>query len=213
MADLKKIGMATGTFSVALGIGFVMQNGDALANRFGGENINEPTPFSQIEAPVEVVQANLTGDFEATPRDETVVTEPEIPAVLPVLETPVPEAEFAVSQQEVPVTEGGAESPLQLASIDPEVTADLDYTSDISPEILTDVAVSEVDEIDCVPSMMAVAGDAATIELAVVAPCHIDTAFTVHHQGMMFSVTTGAEGTSKFVVPCTIGGCGCNCGL
>jgi len=50
MANIKQIGMAAGTFSVALGIGFVMQNGDALASRFGAESAPaQPAPFTQTE--------------------------------------------------------------------------------------------------------------------------------------------------------------------
>ncbi len=47
MAKLRKIGMAAGTFSVALGIGFVMQNGDVLASRFGADSAPvQPAPFT-----------------------------------------------------------------------------------------------------------------------------------------------------------------------
>ncbi len=41
-------GMAAGTFSVALGIGFVMQNGNVLANRFGAESAPaQPAAFTE----------------------------------------------------------------------------------------------------------------------------------------------------------------------
>jgi len=64
MGQLKKIGMAAGTFSVALGIGFVMQNGDALASRFGNEGNTVPVQFSETNQSVETSEANL---FGATP--------------------------------------------------------------------------------------------------------------------------------------------------
>ena len=46
MSRARQFIMAGGTFSVALGIGFVMQNGDALAGRFA-EEVPVPTVLSQ----------------------------------------------------------------------------------------------------------------------------------------------------------------------
>ena len=42
---------------------------------------------------------------------------------------------------------------------------------------------------------------AAIVALSVSSPCRPDTAFTVHHQGMMFSMETDAAGEAKIYVP------------
>ena len=205
MADLKKMGVAAGTFSVALGIGFVMQNGDALASRFGGDAADEPARFETQDTPVEVVQASLvtstdtTGptpvesmvaaDTDTAPVEAETVADIVDAAEGPSLETPEPALITAVDLPAEAQVEETPDAPVQLASIDPEVM----------PEIETDMSATT--EIDCVPNMMAAAGDAATVELAIAAPCHQSTAFTIHHQGMMFTATTNDAGAAKVTVP------------
>ena len=57
MVDLRKISIATGTFCAALSIGFVMQNEDAIADRFAVDSVEDPDRF-------EIVQASLTDDID-----------------------------------------------------------------------------------------------------------------------------------------------------
>jgi len=84
MAKVKQLGMGAGTFSVALGIGFVMQNGDALASRFGAESApDQPAPFTQT-APIEAVAA--------------VAEQPEV------VEQPVLVAQAGVTAPKAPLT-------------------------------------------------------------------------------------------------------------
>jgi len=87
------------------------------------------------------------------------------------------------------MAEDTPDAPIQLAAVDPEIL----------PEIQSDVLATT--EINCVPSMMAAASDAATVELAVAAPCHQSAAFTIHHQGMMFTAKTNDAGVAKLTVP------------
>lgn len=202
MAQLKKIGMAAGTFSVALGIGFVMQNGDVLASRFGAEDTEATAPFVQDTAPVEVVQASLTGDLDVTTTQDVLADSgPEAAGASPELTIPAPIVEAVVALPESVQIQDAPEAPIQLASIDPEVMPEIENPAAIDPAVVSNAAVVDTVEIDCVPTMMAVAGPAATVDVALSAPCHTDTAFTVHHQGMMFSAVTNTNGTSKLTVP------------
>ncbi|WP_296417711.1 hypothetical protein [Pseudooctadecabacter sp.] len=209
MAQLKKIGMAAGTFSVALGIGFVMQNGDALASRFGSEDVAGPAPFAATpDTPVSVIQAS-TGGEEAAIEPATLVTatpvtlaEPSADGLqfaandrsvtAPSLDTPAPVSDVAVNLPDTARLPETPQAPVQMASIDAEAMPDIDVSSE--RETIT------VDA-DCVPTMMAAPAAAAMVDVALVAPCHIDTAFTVHHQGMMFTAMTDEDGTAKVTVP------------
>ena len=192
MADIKKIGMAAGTFSIALGIGFVMQNGNALASRFGTEGVEEPTAFVQDEVPVVVTQASLAVTADGVPT---------VPDTSPVLDAPVTISEIAVAVPKPDVAQDPQKLPIQLASIDPEALPEIENPAAVASDVILDVVPSETVELDCVPKMVAVAGSAATVEIAVEAPCHTNTAFTIHHQGMMFSAMTDEQGTSELTFP------------
>ena len=58
MSQIRKIAVAGGTFAAALGIGFVVQNGDALASRLAGEP-------EVVAAPVAMVPMVELPAFEA----------------------------------------------------------------------------------------------------------------------------------------------------
>lgn len=188
MAKVKQLGMAAGTFSVALGIGFVMQNGDALASRFGAESApDQPAPFTQT-APIESV-AVVAEQPEVTEQPVLVaqagVTAPKAPIVV----EPEPEIVSAVILPDEAKIPEQQVAPVQLAALDPE----------IAPDVETDAAAAV--EVDCVPVMAATAGAAAMVSLSVSAPCHTATSFTVHHQGMMFTATTDDAGLAVIDVP------------
>jgi len=183
MANIKQLGMAAGTFSVALGIGFVMQNGDALASRFSNDaSAPEPAPFTAEET-VQVEEVSL---IEVAPQQVGVSVEPQIEAPLPVTASAVslPPSAQIVQEQETPV---------QLANLDPEIAPQ------IEEPLVQPVATTEV--MDCVPEMAGVAGAGSTVKIAVTAPCHLNTAFTVHHSGMMFSAMTNEDGRATLAVP------------
>jgi len=193
MAKIRKIGMAAGTFCAALGIGFVMQNGDALASRFG----------------VETTSATVRAPFAATDSEQAVV----IPAALEVAEdTPVsiviaddevePDTVSDSSMVSPDVAQGSAlflpnpiepapdqDTPEQLAALEPDTEADVQ------------IDVSVVTDVDCSPLMTSSASAAAMVEITLSAPCYADTAFTVHHQGMMFSSQTDSTGAAALVIP------------
>lgn len=189
MANVRQIGMAAGTFSVALGIGFVMQNGDALASRFGAETTaDQPAPFTQIEADTPVAQA--PDAIEPAAEQEPIQTaQGSILPSAPTLEAPTPTVEAAVILPDAAKVPPVQAAPVQLANLDSETV----------PEIETSAPVAA--EVDCVPAMTAQASDAATVALSVSAPCHTNAAFVIHHQGMMFTAMTNSSGNAELTVP------------
>lgn len=193
MANVKKIGMAVGTFGAALGIGFVMQNGDALASRFGADTAPpQPAPFTQASvetraAPQDPIRPATNAAAQEVPID--VVQADVIAGAAPALSSPNPAITSAVFLPDAARVPAQSEPPVQLANLDPET----------APEFPT--GENGLAEIDCAPVMALTNGPAATVGLALTAPCHTDTAFTVHHQGMMFTAMTDADGKASATVP------------
>ncbi|RYG91374.1 hypothetical protein EU803_09790 [Loktanella sp. IMCC34160] len=180
MSQARKIAMAGGTFAVALGIGFVMQNGDALASRFGSAS-DLPPPI-----PVEA------------PQVETVaVVEPAIeePAPSEAMIEPVLGSAMAMPEPELSAPET-VEAPLQLAAVEMDAPA-------IAPDVQAPLVapVEQQAEVDCTPSMFAQSGASAMVSIDIDAPCHPSARFTVHHQGMMFTDVTDGEGLAHVDVP------------
>ena len=199
MANIKQIGMAAGTFSVALGIGFVMQNGDALASRFGAESAPaQPAPFTQTEQleDVSLEQPLLEGAVMVEVDVEAPIVTAQsgvIPAQVPDVVMPEPDVTLAVALPDAAKVPVKQEAPIQLANLDPEVAPE------VSIDIETDA--TPIAELNCVPEMTAAAAGAATIDLSLTAPCHVETAFVIHHQGMMFTAMTDAAGLAEITVP------------
>ena len=196
MAKLKKIGIAAGTFSVALGIGFVMQNGDALASRFGADEAAPEAARFTADAVVVDVSQPATADpavASAAPvAGETVPNETGASQIVvadaPAIEEPVGAAGSAVILPQAALLPEPQDAPVQLANLDAEIL----------PEIETDVSA---DPLECVPTMEGLAGSGAMVKVMVSAPCFADSVFTTHHQGMMFTAKTNAEGSATFTVP------------
>lgn len=190
MASIKQIGMAAGTFSVALGIGFVMQNGDALASRFGSETAPaDPAPFTQTDAAV-VDQADPTAPFAADAEAPIVTAQADVfPMQAPAVVMPEPDVSAAVVLPEAAKVPTQQEAPVQLANLDPEDPVEVENDA------------TAIVELDCAPEMTATASAAATIEVSLTALCHVSTAFTIHHQGMMFTAMTDDAGQAEITVP------------
>ena len=182
MAKVRQIGMAVGTFSVALGIGFVMQNGDALANRFGAEASGDrQAPFTDAQV--------VTAAFEAEiqdPAPEAIVLSQAF--IAPSVSAPQPDTTLDVTLPQ-PTEEVEQAAPVQLAALETDTPLEPPQT----PEVIA--------ETDCTPAMKLSTGQVATIIAAITAPCHADTAFTIHHQGMMFTVMTDDAGSAMVTVP------------
>lgn len=183
MLQKKKLITAGATFSAALGIGFVMQNGDVLAARPSVEPSAEYTV--QAEAYV--------------PEEEQIVAEG--PALEAPLET---EADIVVAEAEEEIIIEEPEAPILLAAVEPDpVFKPIPLVQPKPVEL--DVEVKEPDVIeairDCTPEMNATAAPAAFAQLELIAPCHPNAGVTIHHQGMMFSVLTDEEGKLSVVAP------------
>lgn len=172
MVQIRKYLVAGGTFSVAMAIGFVMQNGDALASRM----VDEQPTVTPIAEPI------------AAPMPETAVATdlaPQVPEQI--MPAPTLSAAIALPSALVP-TERPAD-PVQLAAVELDAPV-----TDALPE---EPAI----EMDCAADMVATAGPAATVMLEITAPCAIDAVGTLHHQGMIVSVLTDQDGNATVMVP------------
>ncbi|MBU2992265.1 hypothetical protein Q4555_09860 [Octadecabacter sp. 1_MG-2023] len=189
MANIKQIGMAAGTFSVALGIGFVMQNGDALASRFGAETgQQEVAPFTNVDTASQETEAGVT----AIAADGTPIETAQAGVVAlqtPSIESPSDAARAAVILPETAKVPARQDPPVQLANLDPDDSVEVDSDTILESEM------------SCAPQMTATASVAATVAVSVIAPCYTETAFTVHHQGMMFTAVTDIDGIADLSVP------------
>lgn len=184
-SQLRKFAMAGATFLVALAIGFVMQNGDALASRLGVQQRAASAVTTSAVLPIEIEvysQARLEVDRALA---GPVMASPEAPDTL--------SASVVLPQTDVaPVA---PETPVHLAS--------LEFESNQLPD-LADVsgnggAVGAIG--DCQPVLSASVMPAAMVHLTLAAPCSPSAPLLVHHQGMMFSVLTDAAGNASVDVP------------
>lgn len=197
MSRIRKIAVAGGTFSVALGIGFVMQNGDVLAARFGDvrpvDTAQTPTATSAAVAvpvapePVVPAVAALPPVPDAPAQDTTEVAAAMIlpsETAPPVLAGPAPEPALAMAPAEV----ANAPGPV-LAALE----------TDPAPAPLP--AEPAVAEPACTVDMVATILPAALVDLSLSAPCAPLARVTLHHQGMMFGLQTDAAGKAQVTVP------------
>ena len=230
MSRLRKIAIAGGTFSVALGIGFVMQNGDVLAARFGDSRpVSTPPvapvvaggamPAAPVEAAVAVAELpDLAAPVEplaATTAEAVVLpAETEAPglAAAPDDLMPAPDgttlfaaAETAPDTGAAPEAEG--EMLLALAPAMPEPTPPVATPLPVAletqpvPDPAPAPETAAVQMPDCEVTLTATPAAAAMVDLALSAPCQPLAQVTFHHQGMMFSALTDAEGAVQVTVP------------
>lgn len=172
MSRFRKVFTIGGTFAAALGIGFVMQNGDALASRLG----NASTQVQPPQPPIVLA---------------TIEVDPSDPAYGPVLSAPV----MTIAEHDGLVLPGPVvgprlpDAPVRLAAINSELPAGDFLPAQTAPGT------------ECEISLAATAAPAAMLAMTVVAPCAPSTQFVVHHQGMMFSALTDDAGSINLVLP------------
>lgn len=191
MSRIRQYFVATGTFAVALGIGFVMQNGDALAARFS-DTATQPVWAEGMIRPMARPATLIPADMTVETVSLTLVPDVVAPAlVLP--EIPVPEV-MSLAQSTAP--ESGAtlsQSPVLLAAV---------TQSDLLPELEPDISQSPVlPEPDCAVTLDAIAAPAAMVDLVLTAVCSPQATAMIHHQGMTFSFTTDDAGLARAAVP------------
>ena len=143
---VRKLTLAGGTFAVAMGIGFFMQQREADAAYTQSQILPMPMPITTPAEPampeVAAAAVALSEIPDATPKQIT------LPQAVPV-----------------------------LAELDAELV------------------------VDCTIEMATVATDAALVRVSLDAPCAPSTAFTLHHEGMMFTAQTDAGGNATLIAP------------
>lgn len=162
MSKVRKLLMAGGTFSTALAIGFIMQNGDALAARFNAPEV-EPVVVSEAQPVLVAAGPSLIAP-------STTALDPQ----LGVMFTDSAPSDIA--------------APVLIAAVGPDAAfgaADADKTLGNSCEVFASASVE--------PHAM--------VSLDVYAPCAVSQRFTLHHNGMMFTQSTDAEGEARLMIP------------
>lgn len=220
MSRVRQILAAGGTFSVALGIGFVMQNGDALAERFGGDAPSPQTALSQplpeaapqaaaVELPagevVEVVE--IVEVVQAAPAQPALAGEVVAGDVMSGFGQVTSTVSNAFSAVPVPFLRDPAPGrtapdPLALAGYE----AEPEEAPGLMVAAIGDAPLSGVDApVEAMPvcstTMTAEAAEAAMVRVLIDAPCAPGTLATLHHQGMIVSVLTDASGRAETFVP------------
>lgn len=186
---LRKFAVAGATFSVALGIGFVMQNGDALASR-----------FSDLPA-------------RAAPQPQVVPVQAAIAPAMPIPQT----ADIALPVDAAAALPDSAPGPVQIAAavtrpgdalpampveaaVPDTMLAALETELPFLAPAPPPVAIAP----DCTVTLTATVLPAAMVRLDLAAPCAPDQMATIHHQGMMFSALTDRTGQLGLTVPALV---------
>ena len=183
-AGTRKALTAGSTFCVALGIGFVMQYGDALASRLG---VDEPIagPDKRVLADRPIVNA---GNLVSIPQPP--LPQPPAPrGSADGFEVAAIPQEMATPTLSMPVVTDA----LPVATPAP-VTPD--------SQVLTEAPTLSAPAVaDCKPVMTAAAQPLAMVRLTLTDACHASSAVTIHHQGMMFSALLDDAGALSVDVP------------
>ena len=183
----RKAAMAVGTFAVAMGIGFFMQEEVAEASLTAGAV--QPMPDTDIK---DVAAAAMGTGLGAGVLQVATPTPDLAPTTLPKTLSIDPD-----------VVETSAPSLVGPDAIDN--IASLPMSPELSEVALdSGLAATEklaLEEPSCEPVLEAQTRDAALVELSVSAPCNSGEAFTLHHEGMMFSAQTDATGAAMIIAP------------
>ncbi|MEM1100933.1 MAG: hypothetical protein AAGH73_05315 [Pseudomonadota bacterium] len=172
----RKLAMAGGTFAVAMGVGFFMQQREADAA------LTQMQPATMAPAPVRAAALQI----------------PEMPS-----EPKLDASDSALIDVAAEIKENGTAPVVGAAFASADgMTPSLDIvpmdmpSADVSLEIPATAA-----EADCSQTMTAAARDAALVALSLSAPCAANADFTVHHEGMMFTARTDDAGKATVIAP------------
>lgn len=191
MSRARQIFMAGGTFSVALGIGFVMQNGDALAGRFA-EELPAPAVLNQ---PIIAVMPSVP--VGRLPADAISM---DIPAVMLLADPAVDSVDLVQVATVLPddtVAPSFSMDQIELTAVEPGATLTDALPGNLPVPPSEPIAAEPV----CDAKLTATASAAAMVELNLTAPCSPNAAVVIHHQGMMFTILTDSAGTAQVSVP------------
>lgn len=188
---LPRFGVAGGAFAIAIGIGFVMQQGDSA--HLTAMYAQADTAVYEIDSLPQVVGRTSPSQ----PMASSVDTAADLQDLL--------QGQMARFQPNVPTVVSGLAEQLtgiQMTSSDASVSmGDVTLSAPKPSFIPQPVLQAAPTDIDCDPRLSAVSGDAAMIDLDVVAPCHMNARVTLHHEGMMFTIQTDARGMAQVQMP------------
>lgn len=187
MSQIRKLAVAGGTFAVALGIGFVMQNGDALAARMNGADVATMQEGTELPELPPLVQSS----FLPVAVGNTIAEDAMETRIVPPTDLAAP----AIPQLE-PIL--AVVTPTEVVAVDP-MTIEAEQLVD--PAMATPIAAEAVASDPCTPTLTSALLPAATVKLVLNASCAPDTLVTFHHQGMIFGVMTDAAGQATVDVP------------
>lgn len=217
MSRVRQYAVAMATFSVALGIGFVMQNGDALASRFSEAprpslpvatgavipaSITVPQPSLRDGVAAVMVQQRINAGITTAMRAAVVTAPADVAVAALALPVAVPSfADPAFAQPDAMpetvsfATDPGADTPpaTELPVLEAAFEAD-----PVPPVPLPEPLLQEP---SCEIAMRAEVLPAALVALSVDSPCSPSAQVTIHHQGMQFSIVTDDAGQVRIVVP------------
>ncbi|MEO1139743.1 MAG: hypothetical protein AAFW87_09825 [Pseudomonadota bacterium] len=188
----KRIVMAGGTMACALGIGYFMQ----LASNGGTPAAAEAPAVSSVAVtPLATPGTDLveqTADAVASAQKASVTLEEHARSAAPDDGMAFEEITF-VSAERVPPA--AAPQPKELPDTPVHLAALSDEPISQPPSEESTPAFACDMEMDATPAA------AALVELSLNAPCMTNTQFTLHHNGMMISAVTDADGQWKMSVP------------
>ena len=202
MSRTKKYVTAGATFSVALGIGFVMQYGDAVASRWGADRpVAGPENHAEELKIVPVTASVALPTVLDTPRgaaqaDITLASMIPTPSEIDIPTFQLPDAIPAAAEAPAP----------DLVPLD-DLTPDLpdlvlvDLTDVDSPDADTTEAAPVQQAASCDITLTALPAEMAMVELVLSSPCRPGEVVSIHHKEMMFTGLTDAAGTYSVTVP------------
>ncbi len=181
----KQLITAATTFSVALGIGTIMQYGDALASRWGAD------------APVAGPEARLDPDTVVIP----VAANMAVPTVLETPRVTMPKVERVA----LPGTPNDDIVAPRLAVPNATDPAEAVALAEPEPQAVPKPQQAPVTEQVVIPTCEAVLtaspADLAMVEPTLTNSCRPDAVVSIHHKGMMFHDITDKDGTLTVTVP------------
>ena len=186
----KKIKTAVATFSIALGIGFVMQYGDAMASRWGEDRpVTGPSSLSDEDAGLTPVTAAI-----AVPQSMFIPSTSR-PEIVLASSTAIP------MEQDAPTfaaLTAPAVDALPAPMEDPVVTV----AAAQAPELTIDAPPAPIAaEPVCDQSLTVTPSGFAMVTVDYYAPCAPNATVTILHEDMMFEAVTDTQGALSMDVP------------
>ena len=176
MSYRKEFLTAAGTLTCALGIGFIMQSGDAARERYAKD---EPVESKSIFLPPPAKLAVVGTAREGSPGPVTFFT-----------------------VQDITLTSAEVDPVGITIAPDSPISAPRAPSSDLIAPALPERAVTDATPSnDCGLGLIATPADAAMVDLTLTAPCDRNAEVTISHSGISFDARTGADGRLQLSVP------------